>query len=143
LADVFFSPEDADGLRGTFAGQRRAGVVSFNLMVERSSTATLDRTYAALAHPVRRTMLDLLRERDLRVTEIAKPFDISLAAASKHVRVLETAGLVSRRIAGRDHLLSFEPRPLAAAGDWISASRSFWEARFKALEADLPNRPAR
>ena len=85
----------------------------------------------------------LLRERDLRVTEIAKPFDISLAAASKHVRVLETAGLLTRAITGRDHILSFEPRPLAAAGDWIEEARSFWEARLDALESDLRRRPSR
>jgi len=112
-------------------------------MVERYTGAILDRTYAALAHPVRRSMLELLRQGELRVTEIAKPFDISLAAASKHVRVLETAGLVSRRISGRDHILSFEPRPLAAAGEWIEDARAFWEARLDALEVDLRRRPSR
>jgi DNA-binding transcriptional ArsR family regulator len=112
-------------------------------MVERSSSTTLDRTYAALAHPVRRGMLELLRDGELRVTQIAEPFDISLAAASKHVRVLESAGLVARRISGRDHILSFEPRPLAAASDWINASRSFWEARLDALDADLRKWPRR
>ena len=112
----------------------------FNLMVEHSGAATLDRTYAALAHPIRRGMLQLLRDRELRITEIAEPFDVSLAAASKHVRVLEAAGLVSRTIAGRDHILSLEPRPLAAAGDWINVTRSFWEARLEALNADLRER---
>jgi DNA-binding transcriptional ArsR family regulator len=118
-------------------------IVSFNLMVERYLGATLDRTYAALAHPIRRSMLELLREGDLRVTEIAMPFDISLAAASKHVRVLETAGLVSRRISGRDHILSFESRPLAAAGGWIEDTRAFWEARLDALREELRKRPSR
>ena len=105
--------------------------------------AAVDRTYAALAHPVRRRMMTLLCHGDLKVTEIARPFDISLAAASKHVRVLEAAGLVTRRVTGRDHILSFEPRPLAAVGDWIDETRSFWEARFDALEADLRRRPSR
>jgi DNA-binding transcriptional ArsR family regulator len=109
-------------------------------MVERFGAAALDRTYAALAHPIRRSMLELLRHGDLRVTEVASPFDISLAAASKHVRVLETAGLVTRRITGREHFLSFEPRSLAAAGDWIEEARSFWEARLDALESDLRRR---
>ena len=88
-------------------------------------------------------MLRLLRRGDLRVTEIARPFDISLAAASKHVRVLEAAGLVTRKITGRDHILSFEARPLAAAGDWIEEARSFWEARLDALESNLRLRPSR
>jgi DNA-binding transcriptional ArsR family regulator len=121
------------------AGSRQ---LKFNFVVERSGTVALDRTYAALAHPIRRSMLELLRHGDLRVTEVARPFDISLAAASKHVRVLETAGLVSRRIAGRDHILSFEPRPLAAAGDWIEEARSFWEARLDVLGSDLRLRPS-
>jgi DNA-binding transcriptional ArsR family regulator len=112
-------------------------------MVERSLPGTLDRTYAALAHPVRRTMLKLLRDGDLRVTDIARPFDISLAAVSKHVQVLETAGLVTRRITGRDHILTFEPRPLAAASDWIEQARSFWDARLDALESDLRRRHPR
>jgi DNA-binding transcriptional ArsR family regulator len=120
-----------------------AAALKFNLMVERLANEALDRTYAALAHPIRRTMLQLLREGDFRVTDIARPFDITLAAASKHVQVLETAGLVTRRIRGRDHILSFEPRPLAAAGKWIEEARSFWEARLDALESDLRRRPSR
>jgi DNA-binding transcriptional ArsR family regulator len=125
------------------AGHKGRLPVKFNLMVERSRAAALDRTYAALAHPVRRRMLRLLRQGDLKVTEIARPFDISLAAASKHVRVLEAAGLVTRRVTGRDHILSFEPRPLVAVGDWIDEARSFWKARLDALESDLRRRPSR
>ena len=88
-------------------------------------------------------MLELLRGGDLRVTEIAAPFSVSLAAASKHVRVLESAGLVARTIVGRDHVLRFEARPLEAAARWIDASRSFWEARLDALESDLRGRRPR
>jgi DNA-binding transcriptional ArsR family regulator len=105
--------------------------------------AALDRTYAALAHPIRRGMLELLRGGDLRVTDIAAPFGVSLAAASKHVRVLESAGLVSRTIVGRDHVLTFQPHPLQAAAEWIDASRSFWQARLDALESDLRGRRSR
>jgi DNA-binding transcriptional ArsR family regulator len=112
-------------------------------MVEHQRTATLDRTYAALAHPIRRGMLELLRDGDLRVTKIAAPFSVSLAAASKHVRVLESAGLVSRTIVGRDHVLRFQPHPLEAAARWIDASRSFWEARLDALDSDLRGRRPR
>jgi DNA-binding transcriptional ArsR family regulator len=113
-------------------------------MVEHLGPTTLDRTYAALSHPIRRGMIELLRGGDdLRVTEIAEPFSVSLAAASKHVRVLESAGLVSRTIIGRDHVLTFEPDPLAAAHEWIDASRSFWEARLDALATDLGERRRR
>jgi DNA-binding transcriptional ArsR family regulator len=112
-------------------------------MVEHLGPATLDRTYATLSHPIRRGMIELLRGVDLRVTEIAEPFSVSLAAASKHVRVLESAGLVSRTIIGRDHVLTFEPGPLAAAQEWIDASRSFWEARLEALATDLGERRRR
>jgi DNA-binding transcriptional ArsR family regulator len=112
-------------------------------VVERYRAVALDRTYQALAHPIRRGMLELLRGGDLRVTEIAEPFSVSLAAASKHVRVLESAGLVTRTVVGRDHVLRFEPRPLEAAARWIEASRSFWEARLDALESDLRRRRSR
>ena len=104
-------------------------------MVERSPT--LNRTYAALAHPIRREMLETLRFGPSRVTDLAEPFDVSLAAASKHIRALETAGLLVREQAGRDHLLSLRPQPLADARDWIDAYRSFWESRLDALEEHL------
>jgi DNA-binding transcriptional ArsR family regulator len=99
--------------------------------------AGLDRTYQALCHPVRREMLTLLRTSATRVTELARPFDVSLAAASKHITVLERAGLISRSVSGRDHLLSLDARPLAPARIWIDTYRSFWESRFIALEAHL------
>ena len=104
---------------------------------------TLDRTYGALAHPVRRGMLEALRAGRTRVTDLAGPFDISLAAASKHIRVLESAGLLTRTISGRDHLLSMEPHPLLEARDWIDAYRSFWESRLDALEAHFRAGPRR
>lgn len=107
-----------------------------NHMVEHISTL-LDRTYGALAHPIRRTMLELLTAGALRVTDLAAPFDVSLAAASKHVRVLETAGLVVRTVEGREHLLTPQTQSLREAGDWIQRYRSFWTARLDALETDL------
>jgi DNA-binding transcriptional ArsR family regulator len=106
-------------------------------MVERSSTAILDDTYASLSHPVRREMLELLSAAPRRVTEVAAPFDISLAAASKHVRVLERAGLVERAVRGRDHVLTLQPDPLEAAAEWIDPYRRFWETKLDALEAHL------
>lgn len=106
-------------------------------MVERSSTAILDDTYASLSHPVRREMLELLSAAPRRVTEVAAPFDISLAAASKHVRVLERAGLVERAVRGRDHVLTLQPEPLETAAEWIDPYRRFWETKLDALEAHL------
>jgi DNA-binding transcriptional ArsR family regulator len=104
-------------------------------MVERSDV--LDRTYGALAHASRRTVLEMLRSGPLRVTDVAKPFAVSLAAVSKHITVLESAGLVIRSVAGRDHLLSLEPGPLVDARDWIDVYRGFWEERLDALDLHL------
>jgi DNA-binding transcriptional ArsR family regulator len=105
-------------------------------MVERSAPS-LDGTYGALAHPTRRSMLELLRVEASRVTDLAAPFDISLEGASKHIRVLESAGLISRAIHGRDHVLTLEPEPLVPAANWLEMYRSFWEARLQTLESVL------
>jgi DNA-binding transcriptional ArsR family regulator len=105
-------------------------------MVEHPAPA-LDRTYGALSHPVRREMLGLLRAGATRVTDLAQPFDVSLAAASKHITVLERAGLLERTVVGRDHLLSLDAGALIPARDWIDNYRSFWESRLHALEAHL------
>jgi DNA-binding transcriptional ArsR family regulator len=108
-------------------------------MVERHADL-LDHTYGALAHPIRREMLALLKSAPRRVTHLAEPFEVSLAAASKHIGVLESAGLVSRSIHGRDHLLTLEPRPLIDARDWIETYRAYWESRLDALEAHFRSR---
>ena len=107
-----------------------------NLMIEYQSV-TLDTTYSALADPSRRAMLTRLRDGDLRVTEIARPFDMSLNAVSKHLKVLERAGLVRRTVKGRDHWLSLAAEPLMDASDWIGSYRAFWERRLDALESFL------
>jgi DNA-binding transcriptional ArsR family regulator len=108
-------------------------------MVERP--AILDDTYASLSHPVRRDMLERLSDTPLRVTEIAAPLDISLAAASKHVRMLERAGLLERTVRGRDHVLSLRPQPLEAAAEWIDPYRRFWESKLDALEEHFRRNP--
>ena len=110
---------------------RDSGIL--NQMVERS----LDASYGALGHEIRRTMLELLRGDELRVTELAEPFDISLAGASKHIRVLEEAGLIRRAVVGREHFLSLDARPLKPAAEWIDGYRSFWEGRLDALDRHL------
>jgi len=100
----------------------------------------LDRTLTALADPTRRAILKRLSRGETRVTDIAKPFDISLNSVSKHIRVLERAKLVTRRRAGREHWLSFNRQPLDEAAKWIEAQRAFWNERLDALEREL-NKP--
>ena len=100
----------------------------------------LDSTFAALSHSARRQMLNSLREGPMRVTELAAPFTVSLAASSKHIRVLEHAGLVSRRVLGRDHLLTLQDQPLMEADRWIGIYHRFWEDRLDALDARLRGR---
>ena len=97
----------------------------FNQMVEHGATH-LDQTYRALAHPVRRQMLHRLSSREMRVTELAAFFNMSLAAAAKHIGQLERASLVSRRTVRRDHWISIEPAPLEDAAEWLAQYRSFW-----------------
>jgi len=97
----------------------------------------LDDTLVALADETRRSILQRLASGDARVTEIAAPFDISLNSVSKHIRILERAGLVRRRIAGRDHFLSLDPGPLDAAAAWMARTRAFWTSRLDRLEAAL------
>jgi DNA-binding transcriptional ArsR family regulator len=91
----------------------------------------------ALADPTRRAILERLRRGETRVTDLAKPFRMSLNSVSKHIRVLERAKLVRRRRAGREHLLSFNRKPLDDAAAWIEAQRAFWNARLDALERAL------
>ena len=74
------------------------------------------------------------------MTELAAPIDSSLAAVSKHIAVLEAAGIVKRTIAGRNHLLSLEAEPLAGASGWLEFYRKFWEQRLDLLEARLRER---
>jgi DNA-binding transcriptional ArsR family regulator len=90
---------------------------------------TLDSTYGALAHPARRRILELLRHGDARVTGLAGAFPVSLATTSKHIKVLEAAGLVTRTVHGRDHVIALEPTQLADASAWLDAYRAFWESR--------------
>jgi DNA-binding transcriptional ArsR family regulator len=91
----------------------------------------------ALADPTRRAILERLAHEEARVTELAEPFAMSLNAVSKHIRMLERAGLVRRRRSGREHLLSFNPEPLDEAAKWMEATRAFWNARLDALDALL------
>ena len=97
----------------------------------------LDDTLAALADPTRRAILARLAEGEARVTELAAPFAISLNSVSKHIKLLERARLVTRRVAGREHFLSFNPEPLDAAQAWIAGQRALWAWRLARLDALL------
>jgi DNA-binding transcriptional ArsR family regulator len=109
-------------------------------MVEYSA-APLDRTFHALAHPVRRQILARLAERRTTVLDIASRFEISLNGVSKHLKVLEEAGLIAREIKGREHYCSLRPQPLQEAGAWIDFYRPFWEQRLDALDRFLREQP--
>ena len=102
-----------------------------------SALQSLDQTLVALADPTRRAILQRLSKGEARVTELAAPFDISLNSVSKHIRMLERARLVKRRRVGREHFLSFNPRPLDETAAWIEAQRTAWKARLDALAALL------
>ncbi len=97
-------------------------------------TAALDLTMMALADPTRRAILQRLSEGEARVTELAQPFPMSLNSVSKHIRILERARLVHRRKAGREHFLSYNPKPLDEAAHWIDTQRTFWTTRLRVLD---------
>lgn len=105
-------------------------------MVEQHSVA-LDSVFHALSDPTRRAMLRSLASGERPIGELAEPFNMSLAAASKHVKVLESAGLLRRKVVGRRHLCRMEPSPLAAAERWLRYYERFWNKRLDALESLL------
>ena len=96
--------------------------------------------FHALAHDARREMLGRLASRELTVGELAEPLAVSLAAASKHVKVLERAGLVRRTVEGRRHVCRLDAAPLSSAAGWLRFYERFWAQRLDALETLLePN----
>ena len=108
----------------------------------------LDETLLALADPTRRAILQRLSRGDARVTELARPFEMSLNAVSKHIRVLDRARLVRRRKVGREHILALDPEPIRDAAAWMAEQTAAWTARLQTLDdlleagADLPSSPA-
>lgn len=100
-------------------------------------TSRLDAVFHALGDATRRRMLRELSQGQRTVGELAAPFDISLAAASKHIKALERAGLVSRTVKGRTHFCRLEPRPLEDAHEWIGFYERFWSGRLDILEGLL------
>jgi DNA-binding transcriptional ArsR family regulator len=97
----------------------------------------LDDTFAALADPTRRAILARLAEGEATVSEIMAPFDISQPAISRHLKVLEKAGLISTKVTGSARPRSLEVAPLEELDDWLSRYRERWEAQFQRLDAVL------
>jgi DNA-binding transcriptional ArsR family regulator len=112
-----------------------------------ASSPNLDSSFAALSDPTRRAILARLALGQATVTELAAPFPMSLPAVSKHLRILESAGLLQRQIDGRIHHCRLAAQPMKDAAAWIETYKSFWEAQFDSLahylEAQSPERVAR
>jgi DNA-binding transcriptional ArsR family regulator len=105
----------------------------FNHMVE-LHTPRLDSIFHALGDATRRRMLRELARRERTVSQLAEPFAMSLAAASKHIKALENAGLIRREVRGRTHMCHLDPGPLASAYRWLSFYECFWTHRLDLLE---------
>ena len=105
-------------------------------MVE-SQDSQLDAVFHALGDPTRRMMLRRLEQGGQTVGQLAEPFNMSLAAASKHIKALEGAGLIARQVLGRTHVCHLNADPLRAADDWLRRYERFWTTRLDRLEALL------
>lgn len=100
----------------------------------------LDAIYGAIADPTRRAIIAVLAAGETNVGSLAEQFPISFNGVSKHIKVLERAGLVKRTVHGREHRLRLNPRPLRDAARWLEHYRAFWEGRLDALETYLLRR---
>jgi DNA-binding transcriptional ArsR family regulator len=103
-------------------------------------TDRLSASFHALAHPTRREIMGRLRDGGARVTDLAKPFKISLNTVSKHLMVLEGAGLIERSVRGREHHVRLSPAPLRDVAKWVARYEQFWNERLDALEQILIER---
>ena len=102
-----------------------------------AATTRLDDTLIGLADPTRRAIMAKLAQADARVTDVAAEFPISLNSVSKHIRILERAGLVRRRVQGNSHFLSLDVGPLDEAAQWIDEQRRLWKHRLQLLDTLL------
>lgn len=98
-------------------------------------TTELDLTFSALAHPVRRAILARLAQGDATVNELAKPFAMSLPAISKHIKVLERAGLLDQKRSAQFRPCVLNPAPLKQVASWVDVYRRIWEGRFDQMDA--------
>lgn len=94
----------------------------------------LDAVFHALGDATRRRMLQELSEGERTVSQLAAPFEMSLAAASKHIKALESAGLIRREVRGRTHVCHLDPGPMASAHEWLTFYQQFWTGRLDTLE---------
>ena len=97
----------------------------------------LDQVFSALSDPTRRGILEQLSQGESRVSTLAKPYEVSQPAISKHLRVLERAGLIARTRQGREHHIRVDPRPIEEARGWMAHYAEFWNAQFDAVDAYL------
>ena len=102
-----------------------------------AQSQTLDDVFLALGHPVRREILVRLAQGSATVTDIAEPFDLSLNAISKHLKILERANLIQREVIGREHYCRISTEPLEEISNWLTYYQSFWTSRFDAMEQEL------
>ena len=102
-------------------------------MITETKSPRLSTTFAALADPTRRVILERLSRGEATPGELARPLRISWPAVTRHLRVLERAGLLQRRRSGRNHVLTLEPKPMKQADAWIATYRRFWDGSFDAL----------
>ena len=101
------------------------------------TTPVLDLAFAALSDPTRREIVQRLAKGATRVTDLAQPFEMSFNAVSKHVKVLERAGLVRRTRTGREHYIALDPEPIRRIASWAARYERFWSDRLDKLEAFL------
>lgn len=102
-----------------------------------NSQAELDRSFLALSHPVRRAIVERLVAGPATVGQASSGLGVSKPAVTKHLKVLESAGVVNRTVAGRTHVLRLEPQPLREASAWLELHRSLWRAKFESVERHL------
>jgi DNA-binding transcriptional ArsR family regulator len=115
--------------------QRRPGVHIVNAMA--NGPASLDRTFAACAHPIRRAIIERLAGREMTVGEATADFGVSKPAISRHLRVLEEAGAIVRVVDGRTHRLRLSAGALDEAQGWMALQRALWERKFDVVEQYL------
>jgi len=104
-----------------------------------NNSAQLDQVFGALADPTRRAIVVRLSEGETTVGELARPFDMALPSLMKHIRVLETSGLVESEKSGRVRTCRLRPETMAGAEDWLMQQRAIWEARLDRLDAYMMN----
>lgn len=118
-------------------------LTTFNQTVKRVLVESLSTTLLAISDPTRRAIVDRLARGPARITDVAQPFAMSLAAVSKHVKVLENAGLVRRTRQGREHTLELDAAPLRAVASWARRYEQYWTERLDRLEDYFKNRSPR